>query len=206
MGILEIGLTVWAWNRGWKTWALLPSGIGLCLSILIALILHDAGALKIYVSSIGAFIFIDVVAVAALIFMVIQPKRITDIDGGRKTADSVQSHEASNKNVTVSLSPAKAKLITRDNKEVSISESIRPIGRADFQGLIPSSELRYISSQHFWIRTDKGKYFIEDYQSTNGTRLNRVDIKGTGLHSIKNGDKIDIAGILVVNFKVSKLP
>jgi len=28
MGIvIQIGLTLWAWNRGWKAWALLPVGI-----------------------------------------------------------------------------------------------------------------------------------------------------------------------------------
>jgi pSer/pThr/pTyr-binding forkhead associated (FHA) protein len=47
-----------------------------------------------------------------------------------------------------------------------------------------------------------GKYFIEDYQSANGTKLNGVDIKGRGLHLLKTGDKIDVAGILVLIFRV----
>jgi hypothetical protein len=30
--IAEIGLTVWAWTRGWKAWALVPLAFGLFLS------------------------------------------------------------------------------------------------------------------------------------------------------------------------------
>ena len=75
MGILEIGLTVWAWNRGWGIWALFPTGIGLCLSVLIALFLYDAEVLVLHTPSLIAFIIIDAVAIATLVFMIFKPRK-----------------------------------------------------------------------------------------------------------------------------------
>ena len=213
MGILEIGLTIWAWHRGWKAWALLPLGIGLCLLILIALILQDAGMFKIYAPGIGAFIFIDGAIVAVLIFMVAKAKEKSNITGSTTGLDPFLAHSGACqrgadesgvniKNATVSLPITKAKLTLPNNADIALNGIIRPIGRGDFEGQISSSTLRYISRQHFWIRSDRGKYFLEDYQSTNGTRLNGIAIKGKGLHLLNDGDKIEISGIVVLIFKV----
>jgi hypothetical protein len=213
MGIIEIGLTIWAWHRGWKTWALLPVGIGLCLSILLALVLHDAGVFKIYTTSIGSFIFIDVAVIATLIFMVAKAGKESNIDSGASGPDSFlfprgkSNGEAvksgiSIKNITVSLPLGRAKLVLPNGSDIILNGTIRPIGRDDFKGRISSTALRYVSRQHFWIRSDKGKHFIEDYQSANGTKLNGVDIKGKGLHLLNDGDKIDVAGMVVLIYKV----
>jgi hypothetical protein len=210
VGILEISLTIWAWYRGWKIWSLLPVCIGLCLTIFIALVLYDAGLLKIYVRSIFAFLFVDAAVIAALISMIAKVRKKSIIAESEtipytQTPDSknqVEAERSKVNEVTVTLPLVKAKLTLPDNGDITISGTIKPIGRSDFEGRVSSTTLRYISRQHFWIRSDMGKYFIEDYQSANGTKLNGVDIKGRGLHLLKTGDKIDVAGILVLIFRV----
>jgi hypothetical protein len=213
MGILEIGLTIWAWNRGWKTWSLLPVSIGLCLSIFTALVLHDSGVFSIYAPSIGAFIFIDAAIIAVLIFMITKTRRKSNVTGNETDPNpssvSSSNHQeetdkfkVNNRNVTVSLPLVQAKLTLPNDGDIIINGTIRPIGRGNFEGRISSTALRYVSRQHFWIRSDKGKYFIEDYQSANGTKLNGVDIKGKGLYLLNDGDRIDVAGMVVLIFKV----
>ena len=213
MGILEIGLTIWAWHRGWKAWALLPLGIGLCLLILIALILQDAGVFKIYAPGIGAFIFVDGAILTALIFMVAKAKEKSNITGSAVSPDPLPAHSGvcqreadesrvNTKNATVSLPITRAKLTLPNNAEITLNGIVRPIGRDDLEGQVSLTALRYISRQHFWIRSDKGKYFLEDYQSTNGTKLYGIDIKGKGLHLLNDGDRIEIAGIVILIFNV----
>ena len=213
MGILEIGLTIWAWYRGWKTWALLPVGIGLCLSIFLVMVLYDTSVFKIYAPSVWGFIFIDTTVIATLVFMIVKARRNSNIDrvisgdSYLKAAFGRYQREAeksivSNKSVTVSLPPVRAKLILPNNTDITINGAIRTVGRNDFDRQIPSTALRYISRQHFWIRSDKGKYFIEDYQSANGTKLNGVDIRGKGLHPLNDEDRIDIAGLIVIVFRI----
>jgi hypothetical protein len=69
---LEIGLTVAAWRRGWKAWALLPFGIGAVIAIVFGAIL---GASGVSIDSIMAFgIMFDLACVAALATMVAKPR------------------------------------------------------------------------------------------------------------------------------------
>ena len=63
------------------------------------------------------------------------------------------------------------------------------------------THVSYISRQHINIWSENGQYYIEDRSSTNGTRINGMDIKGTGRHALADGDVIELAGKLSINFQ-----
>lgn len=69
----EIGLTVAAWRRGWKGWALLPFGVALGIGFLIGAIMGASGASEgsIFASAIA----VDVLCVGTLAGMVAKPRR-----------------------------------------------------------------------------------------------------------------------------------
>jgi hypothetical protein len=68
---LEIGLTIAAWNRGWKGWALLPMGCAIGAGYFLGMIIGaDGGAID---DIIGLGLLIDVLCVIALIIMVSKP-------------------------------------------------------------------------------------------------------------------------------------
>ena len=69
--IAEIALTIWAWNRGWKWLALIPVGAALALGFIIGLMI-GAGSLDMDVAGV---IWVDILAVIALIFMVAKEKK-----------------------------------------------------------------------------------------------------------------------------------
>jgi pSer/pThr/pTyr-binding forkhead associated (FHA) protein len=59
-----------------------------------------------------------------------------------------------------------------------------------------------ISRQHLRITFEDRRFFIEDLGSTNGTRVNGSEIRGTGKRPIEDGDDIDVAGALKMTFKI----
>lgn len=63
MLLVEIGLLIWAWRRGWKGWALLPLGIGLLLAVVVGALMGDPDAAK------GFGLFLDFVCIGILIYM-----------------------------------------------------------------------------------------------------------------------------------------
>jgi MFS family permease len=70
--ILEIILTIFAWRRGWKWYALLPLGIAFAIGFLVGLSTGASGGL---VGDIGWVIVFDIAAVIALIVMcAVKPK------------------------------------------------------------------------------------------------------------------------------------
>ena len=69
--IVEIALTIWAWWRGWKAWALLPLGIALLIGFLIGFIMGAAVLEEGWL----LLLVIDVAAIGALIFMIVKPRR-----------------------------------------------------------------------------------------------------------------------------------
>jgi len=71
--ILEICLTIAAWHRGWKGWALLPLAIGLGIGFLVGLILGASGASEESIFAVG--IVGDVICIGALIAMIIKPRK-----------------------------------------------------------------------------------------------------------------------------------
>jgi hypothetical protein len=78
----------------------------------------------------------------------------------------------------------------------------RPLGRRDFRALISPDKADTISRQHILVTYENGVYYIEDPGSTNGTMLNGSEIKGSGKHTIENGDAVELAHALNLTFKV----
>jgi hypothetical protein len=78
----------------------------------------------------------------------------------------------------------------------------KPLGRRDFQSMVPPGKGDSISRQHILVTYENGQYQIEDLNSTNGTRLNGFDIGGSVKHTIENGDNVELAGVLKFTFKV----
>jgi pSer/pThr/pTyr-binding forkhead associated (FHA) protein len=68
------------------------------------------------------------------------------------------------------------------------------IGRAQVARSLGLDELGAISRQHFRIRFEDGKPFIEDMGSANGTTVNGLDIRGVGPLELHDGDVIKMAG------------
>jgi len=64
--ILEIGLTISAWQRGWKGWALLPGAFALAGGYMLGMVLGGDSSVDFF--SVG--IIIDILCVIALIIMV----------------------------------------------------------------------------------------------------------------------------------------
>src|SRR5215468_8870536 len=53
---------------------------------------------------------------------------------------------------------------------------------------------RSVSRQHARISLQNGEYWLEDLNSSGGTRLNGQEIKGKGKSRLQPGDKIVIGG------------
>lgn len=69
MLIIEIILTIVAWGRGWRWLSLIPLGSLMLLAILIGL------SIPLALSNPLQFIWLDVLAIIALIIMIAQPRR-----------------------------------------------------------------------------------------------------------------------------------
>lgn len=67
---------------------------------------------------------------------------------------------------------------------------------------VPVADLIYISHQHLTIASEGGRYTVTDLDSLNGTRVNGVEIRGQGKKPLEDGDRITIAGVATVVFKV----
>jgi hypothetical protein len=68
------------------------------------------------------------------------------------------------------------------------------IGRADFEGVVPEAERKYISRTHLEIRQPKaGRLQIKDANSSNGTKLNEEDISDGKSRTLQDGAEINLA-------------
>jgi hypothetical protein len=114
-----------------------------------------------------------------------------------------QKAERRRKSRTSSQPPkARARLISGD-KEIPIAENPMWISREHFKGIVSEMETTYISRRHLAISFDNGSYYAEDENSANNTWVNGVEIRGKGKHKLKNGDKVDVAGVITVTFRKS---
>ena len=95
------------------------------------------------------------------------------------------------------------KLALADNTEIQLTGPTTDIGRDNFSKLASEDTLNYVSRQHCRISTGEGKYFIEDLQSANGTKVNGVNIAGKGKQELNDGDRIDLADVVSLTFRVS---
>jgi hypothetical protein len=93
-----------------------------------------------------------------------------------------------------------AKFVSPGGTTMPIAD--RPLGRRDFRALTSPEKADTISRQHILVTNENGVYYIEDLDSTNGTKLNSSEIKGSGKHKIENGDTVELAHALSLTFKV----
>lgn len=98
----------------------------------------------------------------------------------------------------------KAKVIIPGGAEIILTGDPVFIERSDFDNTLPYDILMSISRQHILITYSKGKYYLQDYGregkgSTNHTKLNGSDIYNKRKRTLKDGDKIELAGLTEIN-------
>lgn len=93
-------------------------------------------------------------------------------------------------------------------REIELAQPKNVFGRSDFVRDLSQEDLDYVTNKeggryHFMILRQDGIYYIQDEDSTNGTELNDIEIKGRGKKELKNGDRIKLAGInnFTITFK-----
>ena len=103
----------------------------------------------------------------------------------------------------------KAELVLPE-RTIELTSDQNAFGRSDFENDLSNEKLGYISSKdgernHFMITKQDHTFYIQDDFSTNGTKLNDIEIKNRGKKELKNGDKITLAGInnFTITFKIS---
>jgi hypothetical protein len=101
---------------------------------------------------------------------------------------------------------ARGRLTLMDNSEIQLTEPVTDIGRDNFSKVASADALNYISHQHCRITSEAGKYYIEDLQSANGTKVNGVNIAGKGKQELKEGDRIDLADAVSLTFRTGGSP
>jgi len=104
--------------------------------------------------------------------------------------------------ISPSTSPTGPRLRLKDNGEIYLTAETKWLGRDDLSGIVPERDLRYTSRQHLIIGFESGQYYIEDQNSTNGTKLNGVQIRGKGKYRLHHGDQIQLADLIMLTFEV----
>jgi pSer/pThr/pTyr-binding forkhead associated (FHA) protein len=94
----------------------------------------------------------------------------------------------------------KALLLFSNGNVMPLSNFPKAIGRSDLIDSISTEKIRYVSRQHFWLKFENGRFTIQDFNSTNGTKINGIEIKGKGQHRLKNGDRVEVAAVTVFKF------
>ena len=204
--MLDIILTVFAWRRGWKALALLPMGITFFISLFLGFSEETIGWLFILIiAEIGTLIFMvakgrkkeePVVYVAPVV-----PPVTPAIE---PYSPPVKAPPAIVLEPPATLAPVnRAKLVLPDNSEIAINIPVKLIGRTDLEKVVSPDNLKYVSRRHFMINSDSSRYYVEDQNSSNSTKVNGINIKGLGKQELKDGDKIDLADMVGLTFKVN---
>ncbi len=97
--ILEIILTVTAWRRGWKAWALAPMAVSLSIGFVIGAVIGASGGSVDTAVAVG--LLLDLTVVGALVAMVASPRTAEQgaeaVSGaaelGKRTADGIAIEE-----------------------------------------------------------------------------------------------------------------
>ena len=153
---------------------------------------------------------IFLLVVAAIVIAVLFIRRPAGIHRAQQADDTqagkpIQSEETTSTDTSPVTTPAleapPAKLTMPDGNELLLAGNARSLGRHDFEEFIPREHVTYISRQHINLWYEDGQYYIEDRSSTNGTKINGTDIKGSGRHQLADGDAIELAGKFSITFK-----
>jgi hypothetical protein len=154
----------------------------------------------------GLIFLLAVAAIVIALLLIRRPARTrraqeTDTQAGHPI-QSEETHATDTLPVTTpAVEATPAKLAMPDGNELLLAGNARSLGRHDFEEFMPREHVTYISRQHINIWYEDGQYYIEDRSSTNGTKINGTDIKGTGRHQLSDGDAIELAGKLSITFK-----
>jgi hypothetical protein len=157
----------------------------------------------------GLILLLIVAAIVIAVLLIrrrapVHPVQEADTQAGHPI-QSIQSEETSPTDTLPVTTPAveatPAKLAMPDGDEILLAGNARSLGRHDFEKFIPKEHVPYISRQHINLWYEDGQYYVEDRSSTNGTKINGTDIKGTGRHQLSDGDAIELAGKLSITFK-----
>ncbi len=88
-----------------------------------------------------------------------------------------------------------------NNHMVRINVPQATFGREFFLKIgVPPDVAKYISRSHFAIYIYRGRFYIQDLGSKNGTWLNGRPLKGTGPQPLRHGDIINVAQLLNLRF------
>jgi len=94
-----------------------------------------------------------------------------------------------------------ARFLAAGGGYVSIPANVKNLGRDDFWSFVVPGKVSMISRDHLRVDFENGEYYIEDLNSTNGTRINGSSINDKGRCLLNDGDLIELAGILTITFK-----
>jgi len=94
-----------------------------------------------------------------------------------------------------------ARFVTAEGENIALGGQAGTLGRNDLISLVSHDQADLISRQHLRFERKNGEYYIEDTGSTNGTRLNGVPITGQGRQQLKDNDRVDLGGALILTFK-----
>lgn len=88
-----------------------------------------------------------------------------------------------------------------NNYVVHITAPQAVFGRDFFLKIGVSPDMaKYISRNHFTIYIHRGRFYIQDLGSKNGTWLNGRPLKGSGPRPLRHGDVITVAQLLNLRF------
>jgi hypothetical protein len=110
--------------------------------------------------------------------------------------------EASTAQLSATLAsvPATAKITLPNGIDIRFSANSKVIGRSDLARALSLDDLGLISRQHFEVKSDDEKFYVEDLGSANGTLLNGQDISDQGPVSLDDDDIIEPAGAIPLKF------
>jgi hypothetical protein len=96
----------------------------------------------------------------------------------------------------------RARLELPNGLEITLSGNSRAIGRGELARALGLDELCLVSRKQFELTYEDSRYFIEDADGVNSSRLNGDDIKDKGKSALHDGDVIDVAGAIKLTFSV----
>jgi hypothetical protein len=154
----------------------------------------------------GLIALLAITVIVIVILLIRRPAKASRVQAADTEAGHATQTEDTNPTdtqpvTTPAVEAAAAKLSLAGGNDILLAGNTRSFGRHDFEEFMPSAQVSYISRQHINIWSENGQYYIEDRSSTNGTRVNGMDIKGTGRHALADGDVIELAGKLSINFQ-----
>lgn len=100
---------------------------------------------------------------------------------------------------------ARVQVIFPDRTALYVDQDL-VLGRDNFKGVVDEENLDLISKKHFRIFLQGEIFFIEDGHmgrpSSNGTKLNGKEIAGRGAQPLRDGDRVQVGGVVELNLKM----